>query len=288
MMSTSSLPFNSEPPQPPDSTALAKREGFRIPALEPWPSVSNSPNNMLDRSLRSMNISTLADIQGLSAIPQIYQMLFYRTRKFAATVRELVDVAPASWAETACLLVDWGVNVLRHEEVGLERFLHSQRESLYWILDDALLSICMDQWDPPQFTTLPSSHSNQSHTSSTPTSRVVSWDIATAPVQLALSRVRVLLPHWAAQDLKDWERWGLTCPDERARYLTAGWFRHSTTFLHESTRIHEIWRTMGKWGGGQLPAELANVIMEDVAKFENLPTVSLRFHYFPKSRGRTC
>ncbi|KAI4950613.1 hypothetical protein J4E91_004498 [Alternaria rosae] len=233
-----------------------------------------------DRDIRIMNTTILADLHGISAIPQLYQMLFHRTREFAATVHKLVDVAPASWAEAACLLVNWGVNVLRHKEVGLERFLHSQRESLYWILDDALLMICVDQWDPP------SSDSAQPRTSSSSTPKLIPWDKATAPVTLALSRVQDLLPLWAGQDLQDWGKWGLERSYTQAPYMTAGWFRRSTKFLHESSRIYEIWRTLRRWGGGQLPAELASVIMEDVAKSENLPMGDLRLHYFPKGKSR--
>jgi hypothetical protein len=104
----------------------------------------------LRRDIVSMNFGIMADLQGLSSISRIYQTLFYRTRDSTATVRELVSMAPSMWACTASLLVDWSVDVLRHQDVGLERFLHSQRESLYWMLDDALPRIYVDQWDPPQ------------------------------------------------------------------------------------------------------------------------------------------
>jgi hypothetical protein len=286
-MSASTLPLKSELSQSANSSPLARKEGFRVSALEPCYLGQAFTTHSIDRDLHLMNTTILADLQGLSLIPQLYQMLFYRTREFAATVHKLVDAAPASWAQAASLLVDWSVNVLRHEEVGLDRFLHSQRESLYWILDDALLTICVDQWDPPQFSIPPSSHPTQSRTASSSTPKVVPWDTATAPITLALSRGRDLLPFWAAQDLKDWERWGLPRPDSQARYMTEGWFRRSTKFLHESTRIYEIWRTLRRWGGGQLPAELANAIMEDVAKFEHLPLGDLRLQYFPQGKLRT-
>ncbi|KAG9191232.1 hypothetical protein G6011_09320 [Alternaria panax] len=237
----------------------------------------------LERDIRCMNSTILDDLQGLHMIPRLYQTLFYRTREFAATVRNLVDVAPAMWAEAACLLVDWSVNVLRHKEVGLERFLHSQRESLYWILDDALLRICVDQWDPPQSTTPSSSHSTQSRlSSSSPTPKAVPWDMATTPISLALSRARGLMPLWHAQDLEERENWELNCLDPQGQYFDVGWFRRSTKFLHQSTKIHEIWRTLRRWGGGQLPAELADVIMEDVATFEGLPVCDLRTEYLAK------
>ena len=280
MMPALNLPPESKVPPRLGSDPLPQDGQFRVPTLRPWDRGSHHPTYTMDLAIRSMNITTLADLHGLTVIPQIYQMLFYRTREFAATVHKLVDVAPASWAEAACLLVDWGVNVLRHNDVGLERFLHSQRESLYWILDDALLTICVDQWDPP------SSHSTQPRTSSSSTPKLIAWDKATAPVTLALSRASDLLPIWAAQDLQDWERWGFARSYTVAQHMTAGWFRRSTKFLHESSRIYEIWRTMRRWGVGQLPTELATVIMEDVAKSEKLPMGDLRLHYFPKGKSR--
>jgi hypothetical protein len=274
-----SLPSDTELPQGPGFFLYPRRDTERY-FPDPFSYFSAS---RLDREIRCMNTAIIVDLQGLSVIPQIYQTLFYRTREFAATVRKLVDAAPASWAEAACLLVEWSVNVLRHKEVGLERFLHSQRESLYWILDDALLTICVDQWDP-QSTTQPSSHSTQSGTSSSSMPKPVPWDISTAPITLSLSKAQDLRPMWVARDLKEREKWDLISLDPQGLYSDAGWFRRSKQFLHESNRIHEIWRTMRRWGGGELPAELANAIVEDVATFENLPMGNLRAHYFSKKR----
>jgi len=276
------LPSDTELPQGPGLAPYWKRDRDRQSTTFPFFVVGSSE---LERDIRCMNSTILDDLEGLSTIPRLYQTLFYRTREFATTVRKLVDVEPASWAHAACLLIDWSVNVLRHKEVRLERFLHSQRETLYWILDDALLRICVDQWDPPQPTT-PSSHSIKSHkspsSSSSSTPQAAPWDIATRPILLALSRARGLMPLWHALDLEERERWELNCLDPQGRYFDAGWFRRSTKFLHQSTRIHEVWRTLRRWGDGQLPAELANAIMEDVAKFEGLPMCDLRTQYFTK------
>ncbi|KAA8619046.1 hypothetical protein PtrSN002B_002017 [Pyrenophora tritici-repentis] len=218
--------------------------------------------------MKTMNLTVLFEQQGLCTIPHIYSVLYQRTRTFAATVRSLVDRAPAMWAEAACLLVDWSVHVLRRREFGLERFLPSQRESLYWTLDDALLRICVDQWDPPKPT--------KSGTSSPSPSKANPWDTASAPIALSLSKAQELLPLWGEQELEHWGWDGA-----KAEWFEAGWFRRSRDFLRDSTRIHEIWRTMSRWGEGQLPAELANVIVEDVASFEDLPMGDLRAMYFP-------
>jgi hypothetical protein len=237
------------------------------------------------RDIALMNSGIVADLQGLLSIPRIYHTLFHRTRKFAATVRDLAAAAPTVWAVAACLLVDWSVNVLRHRDVGLERFLHSQRRSLYWLLDDALLRICVDQWDPSNSSPMPSTTlSSQSRRSSSSSTEVVPWNIVMSPITQALSSAHLLLPGWIDQDLEELRKWRYHVGDEfQADRYEEGWFGRSKKFLSETTRIHEIWRTIKLCGGGQLPVELANVIVEDVSTFERLPMGSLRDLYFSKS-----
>lgn len=251
-----------------------------------------------------MNSTILADLQGLSSIPRVYAALFHRTRTFASTVRQLVAVSPGMWTQAACLLVDWGVHILRHPEIRLERFLNSQRESLYWILDDALLRICLDQWDPPHLAAVPTRHKDPSGASSrasTSTSSSLSsppslsrslstsaariaapWDVATRPVRRSLAEAQHLVPLWGQQDVEETKKWSVpACEGAMAEWFEVGWFRRSTSFLAQSTRVYEIWRTMRRVARGQLPAELANAIVEDVAAFEKLPLGDLREMYFP-------
>ncbi|USP81972.1 hypothetical protein yc1106_09246 [Curvularia clavata] len=255
------------------------------PFFEPLPWTAWSPTaaaRRLTRDIASMNSAILADIQGLSSIPRVYAALFHRTRKFAATVRQLVRIAPSMWAQAGCLLVDWGVHVLRHPEIGLERFLNSQRESLYWILDDALLRICLDQWDPPQSPLAPSSPSQTCASSRFSAFVTVPWDVATRPIVQSLANSQTLVPLWDQQDVEEFKRWKTSISEDYSgKVFEPGWFRRSKKFLRESTRIYEIWRTMRRAGNGQLPAELANVIVEDVAAFENLPLGNLRELYLP-------
>ena len=165
------------------------------------------------------------------------------------------------------MLVDWTVNVLRHEKIGFERFLQGQRESIYWILDDALLHILVDQWED-EFAKMP-------------------WDKATAPICLALTKAYEMIPGWAERDLEETLRWAVRPPDYAPKeMLEDGYFKRSRKFLEHSLRIHEIWRTVRLGGKGLLPAELANVIVEDVAAFEELPIGDLRTVYFPKGKGK--
>lgn len=255
----------------------------------PWTAWSQTAAaNALGRDIASMNSTILADLQGLSSIPRVYAALFHRTRNFAATVRQLVTISPSMWAQAGCLLIDWGVHVLRHPKIGLERFLNSQRESLYWILDDALLRICLDQWDPPQSSPPTPSSSSPSQTCASSTSSAsvaVPWDVATRPLVYSLSNAQTLVPLWGRQDIEECRKWRTSiCECASVEGFEPGWFRRSKKFLKESTRIYEIWRTMRRAGKGQLPAELANLIVEDVAAFENLPLGDLRELYFPSQK----
>ncbi|KAJ5020398.1 hypothetical protein J3E73DRAFT_362400, partial [Bipolaris maydis] len=168
-----------------NGSSSSQKPTMLSPFFAPLPPTTWSPTAAalaLTRDIASMNTTILADLQGLSSIPRIYTTLFHRTREFAATVRHFASVVAAgSWAAAACLLVDWGVHVLRHPRVGLERFLNSQRESLYWILDDALLRICLDMWDPPR-----------EQQACQRKERVLPWDEATDPIVRALAKAQGL------------------------------------------------------------------------------------------------
>ncbi|KAL6709126.1 hypothetical protein ACN47E_001942 [Coniothyrium glycines] len=210
------------------------------------------------------------ELDGTLYVPQIYNKLFHRTRQYADTVRRLVAATIACnssrWADAACLLVDWSIDVLRHPEVGFERFLHSQRESIYWILDDALLRVCVDQWDAPS--------------SNTP------WDVATASLRVALSKAERYIPEWIAKEYEELRKWDSPAGRRTERDLfEVGYFRRSRKFLQQSCRIHELWRTMKMCAEGQLPAELARAIVEDVSRSEKLPMGELRPLFFPRKHA---
>lgn len=217
---------------------------------------------------RSTRFDMMCDLERLSAVSDIYHKLYHLTRRFTAIVHDLVDAAllqaPCRWAEAASLLVSWSVDVLRHDTIGFEKFLLSQRGSIYWVLDDALLRICLDQWENEK----PSK----------------TWDKAITPLRLAISRAQASFPEWGDRDCEEarkWESESHYTPSE----MTECCFQRSRKFLHQSTKIFELWRTMRLWGKGLLPAELANAIVEDVAKFEELHFGGeLRLLFFPESK----
>lgn len=204
----------------------------------------------------------------LAEVPRIYYALFDRTKEFTTTVRELVDVtlahAPGRWAQAACMLISWSMNVLRHEKVGFEKFLHSQRQSIYWILDDALLRICLDQWENARLKT--------------------PWSDMIKPLSIAFRAAEEKLSDWGEMDYEEMHKWHFVNWRPRKEELIRGYFERSRKFVHKSARLYELWRTMKLWGKGQLPAELALIIIAEVSMSEELPQGDLRDVYLSESK----
>jgi hypothetical protein len=215
--------------------------------------------------LPQINLEFLCDDEGLSDVPQIYRRLFQRTKVFTATVQDLVNITikcnPAGWGEAARSIVDYSVFILRSERLRFERFLHSQRGSIYWILDDALLRICLDRWDDRQ--------------ADSP------WDQDIAPILLTLADAKSRLPSWVGLDVQNMAKHQID-NREAAKSLTKSYFDQTQGFLQRSSRLYEIWRTVRMSGIGKLPAELADAIIGDVMSAENLPGGDLRPLYLPK------
>lgn len=215
--------------------------------------------------LPQINLEFLCDDEGLSDVPHIYRRLFQRTKVFTATVQDLVNITikcnPAGWGEAARSIVDYSVFILRSERLGFERFLHSQRGSIYWMLDDALLRICLDRWENRQ--------------AGSP------WDQAIAPILLTLADAKSRLPSWVELDVQNMAKHQI---DNRAaaKSLTKSYFDQTQCFLQHSSRLYEIWRTVRMSGIGKLPAELADAIIGDVMSAETLPKGDLRPLYLPK------
>ncbi|KAH9871353.1 hypothetical protein IAQ61_005532 [Plenodomus lingam] len=231
----------------------------------------------------------MCERERLNEVPRVYRELFQRTREFADGVGKLVGalgrggccedghgsfdvintgkIPPtttkiSTWAEAACLLVQWSRGILRHPSLGFEKLLLSQRESIHWILDDALLRICLDHWD-----TVTPSH--------------LPWDLATAPLQDCLMQACKLIPEWAARDADEYRKWDVRVVYSVREALEQSYFGRSRRFLAQSRRLHELWRTVGLWGGGRLPVELAEVIVGIVCAAEGLPEGNLRKVFLP-------
>ncbi|KAH7067552.1 hypothetical protein BKA63DRAFT_536972 [Paraphoma chrysanthemicola] len=241
---------NVDPPKPGNFTADAvdllacRRQVERDQALE--------------FEINHANQDFWSVMAGYHEIPHIYNHLFQQTKRFVATIQDLVAAtmkcAPLRWADVARYIIDYSINILRSERLGFEKFLQGQRESIYWILDNALLRICLDQWEIPA--------SN------------FAWDRATEPIRLAFATASEKLPQWAERDaqamLKVQSR-----HIENFQLMTKRYFEKTTRFLKHSVRVI-----------GQLPVELANVIIEDICKFEQIEMGDLRRIYLPKGKGK--
>jgi hypothetical protein len=229
----------------------------------------NERDCQLDHSeIRRLNLLELCNwsLEGLSDVPHIYHALFQRTKTFTNAVQDLATATmkhdPTKWAEAARLIVDYSVVILRSERLGFERLLNSQRGSIYWILDDMLLRLCLDRWETAQ--------------------ALVPWDKAKAPITLALYDAKEKLPQWIELDVRNMSKLQIDNAGS-ARHLTNDYFVRTQKFLHQSTRLFEIWRTVRMTGIGRLPAELAEPIIEDVMDFEKLPSEDLRSLFLPKT-----
>lgn len=228
----------------------------------------------LTYAIETNNLQTFHEMEG-SWLPHIYNTLFYQTKAFTATIKDLVAATcklglPSSSlraAEAACLIPDFSITVLRSEKSSFHRFLNSQRSSIYWILDDALLRICMDLWED--------------------TRTSASWDKVVRPVSFALGSAQEQLHEWAKLDVVVFkETQQITYDIPPPETFTKGYFERTLTFLPESIRVYEIWRTVRLSGIGRLPNELANVIIADIFEFEKLPVGDLRPLYLSKGKGK--
>ncbi len=207
------------------------------------------------------------------AVPKLYYALFYRTRKFATELKDElesgIDDTRTAWAERACALVDFSVNEVREKDVCFDQFLNSQRCSIYWILDDALLRILLWQWEDA--------------------SQKLPWDISTAPLRRALDEAETLIPQWAKAEHESYHKWRNQPMDQcntTEKFFEQSYFMLSRRFLRESLKIHEVWRAVNVGSKGKLPAELAKGIVDEVLEWEGLPTEDLRNVYFPRKKGK--
>ncbi|KAH7083684.1 hypothetical protein FB567DRAFT_561693 [Paraphoma chrysanthemicola] len=204
----------------------------------------------LEFEINHANQDFCSIMAGYHEIPHIYNHLFQHTKRFVATIQDLVAAtmkcAPLRWANVARYIVDYSINILRSERLGFEKFLHGQRESIYWILDNALLRICLDQWEFPA--------SN------------FAWDRATEPIRLAFATASEKLPQWAERDAQAMLKLHF--------YQVENFQLMTKRYFEKTTRI------------GQLPGELANVIVEDVCNFEKIEMGDLRRLYLPKGKSK--
>jgi len=216
-----------------------------------------------------MNLETFHEIEG-SWLPQTYKTLFFRTKAFIATVKDLIaatrklQISSASFhaAEMARLIVGFSITIQNTQVFHL--VLNSQRKDIYWMLDDMLVRICLDLWDDMRAT--------------------ASWDKVISPINLALATAQEQLQRCAELDMAVFLETHSELENLSLETFTAGHFERTASFLQTSLKISEIWRTVRLSGIGRLPNELANVIIADIFDFEKLPVGDLRLLYLPKGK----
>ncbi|KAH7384245.1 hypothetical protein DE146DRAFT_220169 [Phaeosphaeria sp. MPI-PUGE-AT-0046c] len=221
--------------------------------------------------LHTANCQFLIDQAGYNAVPIIYRRVLHQTKIVARTVSDLARTTArlglSMWAAAARLLVDYSVRILSSENLEIDKFLHGQRESIYWILDDALLRLCLDQWEVDE--------------------KRARWDKAVEPITMALSHAMESLQGWGECHAHEMAKFGEKAPF-MARCLVAGYFKQTRLFLLESARVFEIERTIQLSGIGKLPLELADMIIDDVLEFEKVRLGhDLRMVYLSKGTEKT-
>jgi hypothetical protein len=221
-------------------------------------------------SLVEAHLSNLAlglDTPHLSSIANIHAALFARTKTFITSVHDLAAAtalqAPHRWSEPACLLVEYAVNVLRAERLGAEKFLPSQRAGLYWMLDDALLRVCLAAWERPD--------------------GAVRWERDARPLRQALEQAEKFVPAWKARD-EAWAAIGAQPGESVGAGLRVPFFERASGFLEASGRMCEVRRAVWVGGKGRLPRGVREGIVRDVRESEGRPVGELRTVYFPAGK----
>ncbi|KAF2011283.1 hypothetical protein BU24DRAFT_466013 [Aaosphaeria arxii CBS 175.79] len=227
------------------------------------------------QTIETENQQTYLQMTDFDKIARADRELSQHTLTFIEDVKRLSRL-PGSFPHSALLLLDFTINVLRRENSCFQHMLNSRRTNLYWSLDQAFLSICMDEWENRDSNTLP-------------------WSQGIQPLLDKMNEGYRRLGEWSEKDRvsigpdKDYLRapyhmyakFKHTVPF----YLCEWWFKKSRDFLEDSLKAYYLRKKVNACLGGRLPIELAEVVIEEVSEFEMKP-VRLRQRYFPNSKGK--
>lgn len=228
-------------------------------------------------------------LHSLHQVPRQYKLLLQRTECFIGTVQKLTQISEdLDFAASA--LVDYIVSLFCAEKSWFQCMLNGQRCHILRLLDDALLSMCLEEWDrPPVSMELPE----------------VPWNAISAPILWRIDQGLRWVLQWMEMILSlsshgtalgwDWLRqWRREEPWPRlygpvpARWMTDVWFARSRKFLCESEKVYWIRKKVHTCLQGRLPEELAGEIIDEVLLLEKLPVGRLRSEYFPKGKGKSA
>lgn len=237
-----------------------------------------------------------AHLTGLDQIPKFYLKLVKLTEVFAESVKQIAFRLPENFNLNTGLLVDFAVYLLHTSDSSFKLMLNSQRAHIFRILDDAHLSICLDEWEKLEVTTR--------------------WPRFIHPATKRLGIQLLAEPNWLDDRFWDQYQYQLRCLNEqRARDIALGsfpfpydnafphstpnysrqkepwssqfwYFKRSRAFLQESTEIYNVRTKVNACLQRRLPREIAEIIIEDVLADEIGTVGNLRSKYLPTSSKR--
>ncbi|KAF2111410.1 hypothetical protein BDV96DRAFT_582106 [Lophiotrema nucula] len=216
------------------------------------------------------NAAILAAFVGAATVFEQYLALITFTNEYIARIERLARLE-VDRLYAGSLLVDFTISVLREERGGLfEQLLNSQRARIYHMIDEALLRVCLDEWENEDRAALP-------------------WNQAIRPLARALSRATELIPSWAKADWADMARYKSCCNEnlsDNGAWMEAVYFNRTRKMLEESLELYWVKKKIHACVQQRLPEELIDGIVQNVLAYERLPTGRLRTRYFPKGKEK--
>jgi hypothetical protein len=213
---------------------------------------------------------------GLDQVPRQYRLLAQHTQSFIDIVSQIAKL-PECFSNAAMMLNDFTTKILFSDGSLFEHMLNSQRGHIFWLLDDGLLRICLDEWERP---------SSPGSNSETP------WNITIAPLREHIAQSFCTVPNWARgnpafyrERALGWS-WGKRPLKEFTDLMEGNYFVRTRMFLAESLKVFYVRRKVNACLRGRVPKELADEIIEDVLIYEGFSPGTLRMKYLPKGKGK--
>lgn len=222
------------------------------------------------------NADVFIQTTGLRQVPQQYRLLAQHTQGFVDVVSQIAKL-PDSFLNAAMMLNDFTTKILFADGSCFENMLNSQRGHIFWLLDDGLLRICLDEWEKP---------ASPGSTSETP------WNITIAPLRDHIAQSFSTIPRWANDDPTSHREtalgwtWRKRPLKEFTDLMEGNHFVRTRKFLAESLKVFYVRRKVNACLGGRLPKEVADEIIEDVLIYEGFASGTLRMKYLPKGKGK--
>ncbi|KAF2260332.1 hypothetical protein CC78DRAFT_536440 [Lojkania enalia] len=248
------------------------RHTFDNSSYDPWRD-SYCSQRLMPPELVNTNLEAYLLFNGDDLVPQQYVGLMHYTQAFVSALAQLARL-PGGFAPATILLVDFTVTVLREQiQNFFLRLLNSQRIQIYCILDEALLRICLDEWERDDDVSGP----------------LQPWGEAICPLAHDISSAVDMIPKWAEAESAWLARLWDIKPETLAgdgSWIHQWYFARTRKFLEESMKVYSIRTRVNKCVDGRLPAELVDTIVGDVLRYYDVPTGGLRRKHLPAGKGK--